>query len=370
MYNVYRKLVLIKKLMNKSIAFVFPYNTWGGAYRSTYILANHLVDRGWHVDIIFPIIPPRNGYKIISLRWLNEKFTGLIRSLVRRNNVNFLIKANLKCIPWISKYWIGNYDYIIANHWNTVNDIYILPERCGSKFHYIRDIEQWAHFFLKEIDVFKLNIKKIVVSSWIKDFLNNNYSIKVDSVITNGTDIKPFELLSPKPSLNQLTVGMCYGEHPIKGCEYGLEAISIASKERKFKVILFGYKRPQRKLDFSYEWIQSPIGESLREVYRKIHIFISSSIQEGFHNPPREAMAAECSVIATDVGCIPDIGIDNENVLKVPIRNSQDIADKIINLCDDRSLLKKISINGFSTIKNESWEKRVDLFEKLLLKYQ
>ena len=353
--------------MHNSIVFIFPYNTWGGAFRSTYILANKLVERGWKVDILFPLIPPRNGYKIMTFNWIKEKFIGLIRSLVRRNIVNFEVNANLKCIPWISKAWIGNYDFIIANHWNTVKDICDLPRRCGSKYHYIRDIEQWEHFYSQQIDVFNLNIKKIVVSSWIKDFLMSNYSIQVDSVITNGTDIKPFELLADKPPLKELTVGMCYGASPIKGCEYGLEGISIATKKRKIKVILFGYQRPKRRLDFSYEWIQSPIGESLRETYRRIHIFISPSLQEGFHNPPREAMAANCSVIATDVGCMPDIGIDKENCLKVAIKSSQDIADKIINLCDDKLLLKKISTKGFKTIKNESWGKRVDLFENLLL---
>ena len=49
--------------MKGRINFIFPYNTWGGAFRSTYILSNYLIDKGWIVNI-FPLIPPRNGYRI------------------------------------------------------------------------------------------------------------------------------------------------------------------------------------------------------------------------------------------------------------------------------------------------------------------
>ena len=73
--------------MEKKILFVFPYNTWGGAFRSSYILSNKLIERGWEVDIIFPIIPPRNGFKILSINWLKLKIIGLARSFIRRNKV-------------------------------------------------------------------------------------------------------------------------------------------------------------------------------------------------------------------------------------------------------------------------------------------
>ena len=66
----------------------------------------------------------------------------------------------------------------------------------------------------------------------------------------------------------------------------------------------------------------------------------------------------------TDVGC-SRILTDKANYLKVAIKSSHDIADKIINLY--MLLLKKISTKGFKTIKNESWGERVDLFENLLL---
>ena len=61
----------------------------------------------------------------------------------------------------------------------------------------------------------------------------------------------------------------------MKGIEYGLEAIKKIKKENpKVNIILYGYYKPE-KFDVEYEWVQSPVGEKLRETYRKIHIFIS-----------------------------------------------------------------------------------------------
>ena len=56
------------------------------------------------------------------------------------------------CVPLISVL-INDYSYIIANHWNTVKDVYDLPDRCGIKYHYIRDIEQWAAYYNAEMNV-------------------------------------------------------------------------------------------------------------------------------------------------------------------------------------------------------------------------
>tara|TARA_Y100000739_G_C20593630_1_gene459200 strand:+ start:921 stop:2006 length:1086 start_codon:yes stop_codon:yes gene_type:complete len=357
-------------MKKKNIAFVFPYNSWGGAFRSTYILTNALVERGWLVDILFPIIPPRNGYKILSYDWFRDKFLGLLRSIIKRNKVYFPVKSKIKCIPWISSIWVKNYDFIVANHWNTVEDVYRLAERCGVKYHYIRDIEQWAFYYPYEVDGFKLGIKKIALTSWIQNYLKEHLNIKVDAVIPNGTDITPFTLKSKKPSVDKLTVGMCYSPQYIKGCTYGLQGINKAIKKRSnLKVILFGYEKPKEFLDFPYEWIQAPKGELLREVYRRIHIFVSTSIQEGYQNPPREAMAAKCSVISTDVGCIPDLGIHEENLLKVNTKNSESVAKNIIRLTDDEQLRDKIAQAGFKTVSKDSWIPKVDAFESLLIKF-
>ena len=353
--------------MKGRINFIFPYNTWGGAFRSTYILSNYLIDKGWIVNITFPLIPPRNGYRIFSRKWIWLKLVGILRSIIRRNKIRISCKANIECVPWISSYWIKKADYVIANHWNTIHDVYNLNDSCGKKIVYIRDIEEWAHYFEQELDAFKLPIHKLVIANWIKENLKKKYDIEVDRVITNGTDTKPFILKSSKPPLDEITVGMCCADHPMKGIDFGLKAIkNVKEKYPKTKIILFGYSKPDKNFNEDYEWIQAPVGEKLRETYRRIHIFISSSLQEGFHNPPREAMAAECALVATNVGCIPDIAKNNINSLVVNPGSYVEIENAVIELINSKEKIISLGLNARDTILLNTWDSKVSEFELFL----
>ena len=42
---------------NKKINIIFPYNSVGGAFRSTYEISNRLKKLGYHVVVYFPFFP-------------------------------------------------------------------------------------------------------------------------------------------------------------------------------------------------------------------------------------------------------------------------------------------------------------------------
>ena len=129
---------------------------------------------------------------------------------------------------------------------------------------------------------------------------------------------------------------------------------------------MFGYSKPDKTFDLEYEWIQSPVGEELRETYRKIHIFICPSLREGCHNPPREAMAAECALVATNVGCIPDIATNNLNALIVNPGSEDEIANAVCKLIDTPNMIKKLSLNAKKRILLDTWDSKVTEFETFL----
>ena len=108
------------------------------------------------------------------------------------------------------------------------------------------------------------------------------------------------------------------------------------------------------------------MGEKLRETYRRIHIFISSSLQEGFHNPPREAMAAECALVATNVGCIPDIAKNNINSLVVNPGSYVEIENAVIELINSKEKIISLGLNARDTILLNTWDSKVSEFELFL----
>lgn len=348
------------------ITFVFPYNTWGGAFRSTYSLGRELMKIGHDVEVIYPAWEPEAyGDEKLASR-VYKRMWSITRALIRGTRVPVEATVRRRLIPYIGNTWIKNSDIIVANHWSTIKSVEELDESKGTKYVYIRDIEQWASYYKKEIELFKGPIKKICTSQWIKEFLQQKHEIEVNAVIGNGTDISMYCLKKEKPSNGRITLGMCYGYHPMKGCRYGIKALEAISKRNDIEIILFGFRRPKHKFKFKYEWINRPTGERLRETYRRINILISPAIQEGFGNVPCEAMAAKCAVITTKTGYMGEIAKDNTNCIVVNKENSEEIEKKIVYLIENQKIMREVAEKGYREIINNRWETKAKEFSDML----
>jgi glycosyltransferase involved in cell wall biosynthesis len=349
----------------KKIAFLFPYNTWGGAFRSTYELTNRLVAKGYDVDIIFPIWAPWEGERNIIRNFI-WRIRSLARSLIRGRKVPwFSVKAQIKLIPRISSMHFLNYDHIIANHWNTAMPVHSLDVQAIKSF-YIRDVEQWASYYSLELEAFKLPLNKIVVADWIQLFLFKQLGLS-STVITNGTNPDPFLVTKKKFKKNSPVISMIYATHPMKAMDFGYQVLSAVKKMRpEVAIRLFGFARPPESWSFVDEFIARPTGEKLRKVYADSDIFFCPSDQEGFHNPPREAMVAEAAVLATDVGCIPSLGLDRENMMVIAPRDEEQAVSKMIELIDSLELRLRLTASAKKTILASSWDSKVLEFEEFM----
>lgn len=346
--------------MNK-ITFVFPYNSWGGAFRSSYILCNHLLERGWRVEVVFPLVSPSPHLSTFTFSFWTNLVRSLLRSVIRRGKVPFSLKAKTRVIPWISDRFIGKRDVVVANHFNTVFAVNALSKSVR-RFHYIRDIEEWASYWECELDGFKLPIEKIAVADWIRQRLKERYGIAPVAVVTNGTYAEPFLCNGRDYYPEVLCVGFCYSTHPMKGNEFGINALKeIKKRFPDTKIIIFGFEEPKLK-GFDYEFINRPTGEQLLQVYAGIDIFVSSSIQEGFHNPPREAMVSGAAVVATNVGCVPDVGEHMKNMYICEPGNADALIEGVSFFINHPSKRVMIAKNGHKDILQQGWESRVDQF--------
>lgn len=112
------------------------------------------------------------------------------------------------------------------------------------------------------------------------------------------------------------------------------------------------------KLEGYVEFAGRRYGRALVDVYRNADIFLLPSHQEGFPLTILEAMATGLPVVATPVGAIPEIIENGVNGYLIPPRNSQDLAEKIITLIQDKTLRAAMSRNNIKKIK-EKYDLRV-----------
>ena len=352
----------------KIVNIVFPYNLVGGAFRSTYEIGNRLTDLGYDVRVYFPFFPLMEHHTVLSFAGLKHFVRGLLRSAIRGKKVNwFDCKFSVKQIPTISKRFIRDGDFIIANHWPVARPVYDLPLSKGEKYYFIRDVEQWAPYFDSEIEAFKLDMKKLVTTEFISSYLTDKLSLNVYGVIRNGFNFENFAVYEKKFEKQQVTISMIFADHPMKGVDQGLECLRrIKLLHPDCKILLFGFKVPP-KLDFEFEYVRRPIKERLRQVYKQTDIFICPSLQEGWHNPPSEAMAAQCAVVATNVGSVPYTIKNGENGFVVDPGDVEQMIFSVSKLIEDAKLRKTLAQNAFSSIRGLTWDEPVKQLHELFM---
>ncbi|MCB9207154.1 MAG: glycosyltransferase family 4 protein [Ignavibacteriales bacterium] len=90
-----------------------------------------------------------------------------------------------------------------------------------------------------------------------------------------------------------------------------------------------------------------------------IDIFVSPSLTEGSPQGILEAMALMKPIVATNVGGVKEILIDNKTGLLIPSKNPEALAEKVINLLKDESKQQELSKNAAEEVKNYDVKKYV-----------
>ncbi len=110
--------------------------------------------------------------------------------------------------------------------------------------------------------------------------------------------------------------------------------------------------------------------EELIKLYKISDIFIFPSIIESFGIVIIEAMAAGIPLVVSKVPGSKDLVKNNKNGFVVPKNNAQEFVNAIVNLHDDKKLLKKIKNNCLNTARYYDWqkvsEKYIDLYKRII----
>ena len=389
------------------ITFVLSSLGVRGGHRAIYEYANRLQERGHEVSIVYPIVPPfpvellrQNGLKNSALKFFRTP------NLLKEKN--WKIKAKLIKVPtlspklkWMFARKVPNADVIIATDFSTAYPVAKLGDEKGEKFHFVlgyeimhcwnderfwkrvSEIEEDHRKFriaMADVDTkdlpcyntkkladeaFKLPLKKIVISTWLKDLLEKKFEQKVEGIIINGVNFKTFynenKIWNKKkrilaPYQNQIG--------RFKGAEDAIKAFKIVrEKFPDVQFVMFDFTKGEVP-----DWVEfhvNPSDDDLRELYSSCDIFISPNWL-GLDTPCMEAMACKCAVITTETF---DCVIPGETALVSSPRSSDSLAGKIIELLEDEEKLKDLSKSGYRHIKKFTWEMATDKFENILRTY-
>jgi glycosyltransferase involved in cell wall biosynthesis len=148
---------------------------------------------------------------------------------------------------------------------------------------------------------------------------------------------------------------------PVKGIEYLLHAaksVICGYPDTQFLIVGEGPLLESLKnlaIDFGIKDSVHFLGRrnDVEKILFSSDIFVLASLSEAFPFTVIEAMAAEKPVIATNVGAIPEIIINNKSGLIVPVESSSDLADAMFSLLSDNVLMRKMGEAGKEIVEKK-----------------
>jgi glycosyltransferase involved in cell wall biosynthesis len=203
-------------------------------------------------------------------------------------------------------------------------------------------------------------------------------------VVPHGVDtsvFKPAKEKHPRLTYNIILVGRIARN---KGTINLLKAISILKESYSLKknlavqivgqvwdhdyyLQLLEYKKVKQLQEVSFVGL----AENLLPLLNNADVFVSTSLQETFGIVNLEAMASGLPVVATDVGPIPEIVLDNYTGFIVPPNDPVALAEKLNLLIGDEKLQKRMGHEGRKRVEqlfslSNVTEMMVDLYNEVM----
>jgi glycosyltransferase involved in cell wall biosynthesis len=247
----------------------------------------------------------------------------------------------------------------------------------GKMFYFFMDFDELAekhghyyHQLFKESLYLPLNI--ITISTWLKQWIMENYH-KDASVCGVGLEHNVFY---PRDKILEEIDGYkimgIFRGFDYKGDSDLIKALNMVYEIKPdINPIIVSSKdtynglKDNNEIKFNYTFFESPSDDKLAELYSSCDLFVFASHIEGYGLPPLEAMACGTPVITTDCRGVRDFISNGENALMVPPKEPEAIAQSIIRVMDEPDLQEKLTENGFITAQKFTWDRVIDVFEKV-----
>ncbi len=342
------------------ITFILPNIRISGGVKAVFEFANNLCQFGHEVFVVYPTMESYTDTYGLNLRTLKRKIFEFSNNLLFNSQKLdwFELKAKLLRVPTLKCSNIPDADVVIATWWETAYNVQNYSKEKGLKFYLSQHYELWGGPKDKVDNSFKLGLKTIVNSRWLKDIIEKDIGAPVESLIGHVPDFEQFYPEEPVTKEDALRILMPYRNLRWKGVREGIKTFELAREKcREIKLVMFG---PLKGSDIPEhaEFHENPSNDQLRTLYSSCDIFLFPSLTEGFAMPPMEAMRCKTAVLATRVGAISDYTIEGQTAITCEAGDCEDMAQKLIKLIADKALREKIAENGYQYItQNFSWEK-------------
>lgn len=344
------------------ITFLVPCKDLSGGLRVVACYGNELLRRGHQVTVVYPDrdLPATDKVRRAVKRFIHHE----------KDHLDFF-HGTLLQVPAITAETCPDADVLIATAWYTAEFARDFPASKGRKFYLVQGYETWASDRSRVDATLRYPFRKIVISRWLKQLVEEVSGERDLPVIPNGKD---FHLSSyhGEGLERRFDIGMLYSPVANKGTAHALAAVQELWKEfPKLSVVLFGTEDPlpESHPGFPFDRVtfrRKPAQEEIRDIYLSTRIWVSPSMYEGFCLPALEAISLGCAVVAANSLGVEDVITDGVDGFLVEPGRSEPLARRIAEILRDPVLERRLVLAGLRSSERFSWQESTNRLEAIL----
>ncbi len=231
--------------------------------------------------------------------------------------------------------------------------------------------EKWYFDLLHAVQV-----GRITISNSLNNYFLDRFGQKTIQ-ITNGISHKYIEREIKPKNFKEKKINILFVGNPnfiLKNFLTIIKSLALLNeKYAKYEFLLTiidgsfnGLKTSEQIQGIQINYFSCPTIECMINQYQKSHIYINSSVYEGFGLPTLEAMACGTPVIQANNSGLDGIVEDNENCLMFNPMDEVELSDKIFEIINNAELRNKLIENGKKTaVKYSLIAQRIDFDRKI-----
>ena len=335
------------------ILFTIPHLKISGGTRIILTYADRLARRGHDVSVL---VEEQSGRK----RFLGDVLGMDIPRWIRPD-----FKPRIIRVPRIDSYALPHVDVAVASRpqyaqalaASGIPFVHLIQHDDGL-YHEPRDVADAAY---------RLPCRKIAVSTWVADVIQERNPAAVIDVLLNPIDREQFTFIPAARRSSTVRVLMLDHPYAWKGTKEGAEAVTaVKTRHPELQLVLFSARRNTPSVDCD-EFHSNPSQGSLAALYSSCHIYLCPSWDEGSGLPSMEALLCECTLVTYDNGGSRDFAVDGETAL-VAARGDRDaLIERLERGVTDATLRAQLGAAGKKRILAlPTWEAQTEQFERIL----
>lgn len=326
-----------------------------GGYKLIYQYANFFVQHGHSVTIYHEMDDNKsaiiNFFRSIK-RKLDWKRHKLSIDWFRLDNRVVLVSGVYRATQ------VRDADVTVATAISTAIFTNNLREETGNKFYFIQNYENWGGYSSEMVnDSYRLPMIKIVISSWLADFVEQATGSR-PAIVPNFVSKDNFFDSHIFQSRNNV-VSLLNHTQITKRTQLGLAILrEVRKKIPDLKVQLFGTYAKPKDLPKWVEYHFQPSQDVLRnEIYGQSKVYLMPSVLEGWGLTGMEAMACGAVPVAAKYGGMVDFMTDEKNAFLVEKDNKIEFVEAIVKLLRDDNKWDRMSSSAVKITNRFSIEK-------------